>query len=136
MANVVSAERAVPDAGELIGREIQKAREELRPVSRRSLALILVAERHTPFREALDLVDTWCEEHASAVPCYVGSEFGIYWLKFLAVAFGVAGLVVAWQGVRMVRLERPGWPWWAGATLVIGLAAFVWVVSLEREAKR
>lgn len=104
-------------------------------MSRRSLAMILVAQRHIPFREALDIVDNWCDEHASAVPCYVGSEFGVYWLKFLALAFGFAGIGVAWQGVRMVNAGKVGWPWWVGATLVIGLAAFVWAQSLEREGR-
>ncbi|RYG34965.1 hypothetical protein EON81_14085 [bacterium] len=136
MGNVVSPESVAVGASDLISREIAAARADLRPVSRRSLALVLVAQKHLPFREAMDVVDGWCDEHAPAIPGYVGSEFGIYWLKFLAVAFVIVGLGVAWQGVRMVQTGKAGWPWWAGATVFVGIAAFVWVQSIERELKK
>lgn len=121
---------------QMIDSAIKKAREELTPISRRMLALMISQKKSLPFKEAMDIVDEYCDEHAPAVPGYVSSEFIIYWLKAVAVFFVLIGLGIVFWGVSVFRVRGVAWPHFAGGTIVIGLGALAWVKSLEREFSR
>jgi len=118
---------------EILQADIRLARNELRPISRRQLALQLVHRKAIPFKEAMDLVDAYCDEKESAVPTYVSSEFGLFWLKVVAVAWVAIGIGVVYYGVRLQQTGKLAWPWYVGATLTCGFAALCWVKSIEGE---
>jgi len=119
---------------EMIAAAIEKAREDLKPISRRMLGLMLNQKRNLPYKEAIEIVDAYCDEKAPYIPGYVSSEFGIYWLKVIAVFNVLIGVTVAYFGVRAYQDPKQiAWPWFCVATIFIGLAALSWVKSVERE---
>jgi hypothetical protein len=125
-----------PTVEVIIQAEIAKARANYSPISRRMIALALHDQKQIPYREAFDMVDVYCDEHESAVPGYISSEFGIFYLKVIAVLNVFVGLVLAYFGVRAFQNPRgtmPSWAWFTITTLFIGFATLCWVKSIERE---
>jgi hypothetical protein len=122
----------VTEPDQILQQEIDLAQQSFQPTSRRSLALKLVARTGVTFKDALDLVDEYCDEKAPAVPAYLASEFGVYWLKAVAVANVAIGIFLAWTGVKWFQAHAIAWPWFCGATVFCGLAALSWVKSIER----
>jgi hypothetical protein len=117
---------------EILSREIEDSQSNLQPTSRRRLALKLVDRTGVSFKDALDIVDEYCDEKAPAVPAYLASEFVIYWLKAVAVLNVAIGIGCAWYGVQLFQRHYVSWPWFCIATVFCGLAALSWVKSLER----
>jgi hypothetical protein len=128
----VSAETIISDS-------IAEAREKYTPISRRMIAHKLVSAKNLPYKEAIEIVDAYCDEHESAIPGYISSEFGIYWLKVIAVANVAIGIFFAYWGVRAFQSPRtfamPYWAWFVITTLFVGFAVLSWVQSVEREIK-
>lgn len=116
--------------------EIERAKQEHRATSRHHLAEALARRTDLSYRDALVEVEAYCETKEPAIPQYLSWEFGIFWLKVVAVANAAVGVVLLWQGVGLFRAERPAWPMWALGTIFVGIGAFVWVRSLEAEGDR
>jgi len=112
--------------------ELKVAREELRPTSRRALALVISNRIGMPFKEALDIVDAYCDEKEPAVPTYLSSEFVIYWLKAVAVANVAIGIAGIWYGVKLMKAGQLAWPSLCLGTVFVGLGALAWVKSVEK----
>lgn len=119
---------------ELVNLEIETARKELRPTSRRALALMVRRETGLQFRDAFDLVDSYCNEKHPAIPAYLSSEFVVYWLKAVAVANILIGIAAAWYGGRLHSQDKLAWPAFCLATVFCGLGAMSWVKSIEKES--
>ena len=136
MSTTIHVPETAASNDELLAQAIEKARTDLRPISRRMLALMLVQQKGLNFRDASDLVDLYCDEKAPAVPGYVSSEFGLYWLKVLAVAFAGVGLFCAYNGVRFFQTGKPAWGWFCAVTVLCGAAVFLWVRSVEDAVKQ
>ncbi len=124
------------DAITLIQKEIAKAEFDCRPISRQMLAERVHTETGLPSADALSIVEQYCEEQAPAVPGYLQEEFAIPYLKVIAVLNVVVGVVVFWLGVNASRTGKPIWPYLCIGTIFCGLAAFAWVMSMERYAAR
>ena len=120
------------DAAEILQEEIDAAQRELQPTSRRALALKLQTATGVAFKDAMDIVDAYCDEKAPAVPTYLASEFGIYWLKVVAVAFVALGIGAAWYGKQVWDAHGAPWPAFVATTILVGLGALSWVKSIER----
>jgi hypothetical protein len=125
------------DAITLIEREIARAESERTPISRQMLADLLHEQTAMPLSDALPLVEEFCESRAAWVPGYLQEEFAIPYLKVLAIINVIIAVVVLWVGVNAYRSAgKPMWPYLAIGTLICGLGAWFWVVSLERYAER
>ncbi|HSI73610.1 MAG TPA: hypothetical protein VK934_10585 [Fimbriimonas sp.] len=124
------------DAITLIEREIARAEFERTPISRQMLADLVHEGTSMPLSDALPLVEEYCEERAAWVPGYLQEEFAIPYLKVLAIINVIIGVVVFWIGVNAYRSGKPVWPYLVAGTLVCGLGAWFWVVSLERYMER
>ena len=122
----------ITEPDEILQQEIENAQQAFQPTSRRALALKLVQRTGVTFKDALDLVDEYCDDKAPAVPAYLASEFVIYWLKAVAVLNVAIGIFLAWTGVRWFQAHAISWPWFCAATIFCGLAALSWVKSIER----
>lgn len=122
---------------EIIVAELERARKAYEPISRRMMAIAVAEHKKITYREAFDLVDAYCDEKEPAVPGYVSSEFGIFYLKVIAVLNVLVGMFLAYFGVKAFQNPRaPGMPYWAWfvlTTLFVGFAALSWVKSVERE---
>lgn len=124
------------DYEDVIKTEIEASRKELRPTSRHEIAEVLSEKFRLPQREAIALVDIYCEEKEPGIPDYLAEEFNIGWLKFVAIGMVVVGLVFLFNGVRTQRIGNYPWYFWSLGALFFGLGAFSWVRSLENTATR
>ena len=122
---------------QLLGDEIAKARSEARPISRLSLIKLLQTQYTMNGHEAEEFVDTYCEEKAPGVPTYLSNEFGVPYLKVLAIfniVVGIALLIVA--AVTMSRAVNGYLIWLGLGLLFVAGAAFSWVQSIKPEKKK
>jgi len=124
------------DLIEIISGEIQTARDQTRPTSRQELANIVHARTGMSVGEALEFVDSYCDENAPGVPGYLQEEFAIPYLKVLAVFFTAISLFICYHGVRLYQDRKPGWVWLCIGVVLFGLGALSWVKSIEREVER
>ena len=125
------------DAITLIEREIYKAENERRPISRQMLADMVHASIGIPVGDAFTLVDQYCEEKAPGVPGYLAEEFAIPYLKVIAVLNVIIGVGALWYGIGVYQKGLAKWPWWVcSGTIFIGLGVLFWVQSLEKYAAR
>ena len=118
---------------EILQKEINTAREQLRPVSRKELAEKLGTQFGMPYKDAIAVVDAFCEEHEPAIPEYLAKEFGVFWLKVVAVANVLVSLGIFYHAVQLHQAKQFPWPWWCGGVLFIGFAVLCWVQSIEKE---
>lgn len=130
----ISPSTTVTTTEQFIQERIDAARKQYEPISRRMIALQLGKARGVAFKEALDLVDAYCDEKDPAVPGYVSGEFRIYWLKAVAVFVVALGVGVLWYGTNMFNAKGPAWIPFCIGTVVVGLGALAWVKSLQSEA--
>lgn len=129
----ISSSTAVTTNEEFIHERIDQARKKYEPISRRMIALQLGKARGVAFKEALDIVDAYCDEKEPAVPGYVSGEFRIYWLKAVAVAVAALGVAVLWYGTNLFNAKGPAWIPFCIGTVIVGLGALAWVKSLQSE---
>lgn len=136
MSIVVQDSTSLQPVEEIIQGEVTKAREAYKPISRRMIALALAEKRKIQMKEAMDLVDEYCDEHEPAIPGYISSEFGIYYLKVVAIANVGIGIFLCYLGVQAFKNPRapglPSYAWFVLGTLFVGFAALCWVKSVER----
>jgi hypothetical protein len=128
MSTTVERDVTSVDPAEMIKREIDLSREGHRPISRQLLADMLSIRLSMKMDRAWVIVDQYCDEHEAAIPSYLSQEFNMHWPKVVSVLLGIAALVVGWLGITTKGVS---WPFFAGATVILGLAALMFVHSLE-----
>jgi pilus assembly protein TadC len=118
-----------------LAREIEAARRENRPISRRSLALLLVRERGLAVPAASAVVDSFCDEKAPYTPDYLSKEFMLPYLKLAALFFVVLSLVILAYAVRLQLGHRLNWPAYAAGAVLFLFSGFglLQILRLERE---
>jgi hypothetical protein len=124
------------DAISLVQREIARAEDDRKPISRQMLADIVQEQLGLPHADAFSIVDRYCEDNAPAVPGYLQEEFAIPYLKVIAIINVIVGLGIFWMGVLKWKQSNPIWPYLTVGTIFCGLGVFAWVQSLERYAER
>lgn len=124
----------VAPCSEVIERELERARVELRPISRRSLREVLVKELHLQPKDAEVAVDSYCEERAPYTPDYLNSEFILPYIKLAGLVFGVIALgLIAW-GMDLWKQRLPhSWPFFVGGALLFTLSAVGLLKALRYE---
>jgi hypothetical protein len=135
MATVNQPSKENIDCTALVEEEIAAARTERRPVSRQALANLVQKRTGMPPKDALAIVDAFCDEKEPALPVYLESEFVIGWLKVLAIGQAVVGIVFFYYASKAHQRGEPIWVYLMLGTVFIGIAALCWVQSLEREVR-
>jgi len=129
----------VAPCSDVIERELERARVELRPISRRALREVLVKELHIPPKDAEIAVDSYCEERAPYTPDYLSNEFILPYIKLAGLVFGVIALgLIAW-GVELWKQRLPhSWPFFIAGAILFSLSAIGLLKALryEREVTR
>ncbi|MHB8638061.1 MAG: hypothetical protein ACYC96_16515 [Fimbriimonadaceae bacterium] len=129
----------VAPCSEVIERELERARVELRPISRRSLREVLVKELHISPKDAEIAVDSYCEELAPYTPDYLSNEFILPYIKLAGLVFGIIALgLIAW-GVDLWEKRLPhSWPFFVVGAVLFFLSAVGLLKALryEREGNR
>jgi hypothetical protein len=120
-----------------LANEIASARSEVRPISRLTLSRLLQSRFLMNPHEAEKFVDAYCDDKAPGVPTYLSSEFGVPYLKVLAIVNSLAGLGLSITA--LVTMSRGGHygVWFLSALFFIAAAAICWVQSVrpQREEK-
>lgn len=114
-----------------LANEIANARHEARPVSRLSLTRLLQSELGVNPHDAERFVDRYCDEKEPAIPTYLSTEFGVPYLKVVAV---LNVLLAIGFFVVTLKFQRPGLSVWPGiilGTLFLIGAAVMWLQSLR-----
>ena len=120
---------------EFVKSEYEASRIALMPTSRNSLAKHLALKTGQPLKEALAVVDQYCEDNNVAIPDYLGKEFAVGWLKVLAIANMVLSLGMFWYGRTLHMQHVQPYAVWCVAVIFLGLAVLSWIQSLEKEAE-
>ena len=120
---------------EIIREQYDACRQNLVVTSRNRLAKHLTAVRGTPHKEAIEIVDRYCDEENVAIPMYLSSEFAVGWLKVVSVANVAFACVWLWYG-RTLHLQKiHPYGLWCLGVIFCGLGVLFWVKSVELEAK-
>ena len=117
--------------------EIARARAEVRPISRLTLSRLIQSKHSVNPHDAERFVDTYCDEKAPGVPTYLSSEFGVPYLKVLAIANVI--VCVALAIVTLVTMTRGGTGFliWLMLTLAfLAGAAICWINSVRPEKQK
>ena len=123
----------VAPCSEVIEREIEKARVELRPISRRALRSVLVQELGISPKDAELTVDTYCEEQAPYTPDYLSNEFILPYIKLAGLVFVIVSLgLIAW-GAHLWEERRPSWPFFLIGAVLFVLSAIGLMKALRYE---
>ncbi len=115
----------------VLTRELEDAKERQRAVSRLSLAKKLSETRDIPMKDALAMVDAFCEREQRYLPEYLKSEFLIGWMKVVAIFLAIASFGVI---VAAIHLADPGFRLGLGimgGLLIMVAAGALWVRSLR-----
>jgi hypothetical protein len=121
------------DHVQIVREKYDACRQNLVATSRTRLAKHLTQACGIPHKQALEIVDDYCEAESVAIPTYLSKDFSVGWLKVVAVVNVVLAGVCLWYG-RILHLQKiqPYGLWCIGACLC-GLAVLSWVKSLEQE---
>ncbi len=119
------------DPETLLKTQLETAYEARKPVSRYALARVVSERMQLPIKESEAIVEAYCEEKAPGIPAYLGSEFGIFWLKVVAVVVAAGGIGVFWYAAKLIKAHEVAYIPLIVGTLICGLAAFLWVRSVE-----
>lgn len=131
MSTIIEREKLDTDPIELLKTEVERSKKERHPISRYGLAEIVAERTQMPLEQAQLLVEAFCDENATAVPAYLGSELKLFWPKVWACILAAAGFGIFWFGRDAWLHKKPAWMWFALGTIVFGLGVFQWVRSLE-----
>ncbi len=123
----------VAPCSEVIEREIERARVELRPISRRALRSVLVSELRLSPKDAELAVDEYCEEQAPYTPDYLSNEFILPYIKLAGLVFVIFSLgLIAW-GAHLWEDRRPSWPFFLIGAVLFVLSAIGLLKALRFE---
>ncbi|HLK13304.1 MAG TPA: hypothetical protein VKT78_00740 [Fimbriimonadaceae bacterium] len=129
----------VAPCSEVIERELERARVELRPISRRALREVLIKELRLPAKDAEIAVDSYCEERAPYTPDYLSNEFLLPYIKLAGLVFGIVALgLIAWGADLWERHMPNSWPFFVAGAILFTLSAIGLLKALryEREGMR
>ncbi|MEA2552378.1 MAG: hypothetical protein QOJ65_554 [Fimbriimonadaceae bacterium] len=116
--------------------EISSARAEARPISRLTLSKLIQIKYALNPHDAEKFVDVYCDEKAPAVPTYLSNEFGVPYLKVLAVLQVVLAMGIFVFTMKFQRADLTIWPGLTLGLLFVAVAAFSWVQSLRPQTKQ
>jgi len=124
----------VAPCSEVIERELERARVELRPISRRALREVLIKELKLQPKDAEVAVDSYCEELAPYTPDFLSNEFLLPYIKLAGLVFGIIALgLIAW-GVELWKQHLPhSWPFFVVGALLFLLSAIGLLKALRYE---
>ena len=124
----------VAPCSEVIERELERARVELRPISRRALREVLVKELGLSAKDAEIAVDGYCEERAPYTPDYLSNEFILPYIKLAGLVFGVIALgLIAW-GVELWQQHlQHSWMFFVSGAVLFTLSAIGLLKALRYE---
>lgn len=134
MGPPIEAVSATLDPIEVVRQEYQECLQKLSPTSRNLLAKHLAATTGMSTKEALEVVDRYCDEDNVPIPAYLSREFAVGWLKVLAVMVIVMAGVVLWYGRTLHQQRTYPWGLWCVGAVLCGLAVLIWLKSLDLEA--
>lgn len=135
MASTIDGIPISPEHIEFVKKEYEASRIALVPTSRNTLAKHLAQKTGKTLKEALAVVDQYCEDNSVAIPDYLSKEFTVGWLKVLACSNTVLSLGMFWYG-RVLHLQHlQPYGVWCVAVIFLGLAIMSWIQSLEKEAE-
>ncbi|HWD40233.1 MAG TPA: hypothetical protein VG944_15400 [Fimbriimonas sp.] len=118
---------------EIVKNEYEAASRAYMPMSRHTLARHLSTKTGMPYKTALTVVDTYCEQNSVPVPDFLGREFNVGWLKVVSLASVVLTGILCWYG-RSLHLQKQNPIFmWILAFMFGSLAVVLWIKSLEAE---
>lgn len=129
----------VAPCSEVIERELERARVELRPISRRALREVVIRELGIPHKDAELAVDSYCEERAPYTPDYLSNEFLLPYVKLTGLIFGLIALGLIGYGADLWQKHQPNsWPFFVGGAVLFLLSAVGLLKALryEREGSK
>lgn len=122
------------DPTEVVREQYLASMQNLAPTSRNLLAKQLANATGLSPREALEVVDRYCDEESLAIPAYLSREFAVGWMKVVAVINVIIAGGWLWYG-RTLHLQKiHPWGLWCLGAIFCGLAVLFWLKSLEMEA--
>ena len=122
-----------PTATQVIEREIERARVQLKPISRRSLRERLVHEQKLSPKEAEELVDAYCEERAPYTPDYLSDEFLLPYIKLAGLVFVIISLLTIGYGAHLWINSERSWPWFVIGAVLFTISGVGLVKALRYE---
>jgi hypothetical protein len=122
------------DPSEVVRQQYHTCLQNLTPTSRNRLAKHLSETTGLSPKEALEVVDRYCDEENLPIPAYLSREFAVGWLKVIAVMFVVVAGMVLWYGRSLHMQKIHPWGLWCIGAILCGLAVLFWLKSLELEA--
>lgn len=124
----------VAPCSEVIERELERARVELRPISRRALREVVVRELHIPAKDAEIAVDAYCEERAPYTPDYLSNEFLLPYIKLTGLVFCILALGLIAYGVDLWQHHAiHSWMFFVGGAILFLLSAIGLFKALRYE---
>jgi hypothetical protein len=133
MAVSSTTDLKVAPCSEVIERELEKARVELRPISRRALREVLVRELGVTPKDAELTVDTYCEERAPYTPDYLSNEFILPYIKLAGLVFVVVSLGLIGYGAHLWQQNRNSWPFFLTGAILFVLSGVGLMKALRYE---
>ena len=132
MANTTDLK--VAPCSDVIERELERARVELRPISRRALREVLVKELGLQPKDAEIAVDSYCEERAPYTPDYLNSEFSLPYIKLAGLVFGIIALGLIAYGANLWQQHQPhSWVFFVIGAVLFLLSAVGLLKALRQE---
>jgi len=117
-----------------LANEINRARSDARPISRLTLSRLLQSTYTITAHDAEKFVDEYCDEKAPYVPTYLSSEFGVPYLKVLAVINLVIAVGLSITTAIVMSHGGYGFLVWLGLMVAFfGGAAVCWLQSVRPE---
>jgi hypothetical protein len=119
---------------EVIERELERGRQEVRPVSRRALREVVARELKLSQKDAAVAVDNYCEEVAPYTPDYLGNEFLLPYIKLSGLVIAVFSLGLIGYGVHRWDERALSWPFFLAGAFFFTLSGIGLLKALRYEA--
>lgn len=124
----------VAPCSEVIERELERARVELRPISRRALREVVARELRIPPKDAEIAVDSYCEERAPYTPDYLSNEFILPYIKLSGLVLGLVALGLIGYGASLwLNHAAHSWVFFISGAVLFSLSAIGLLKALRYE---
>jgi len=123
----------LPSPEEVIEREMELARTEAKPISRRMLVGILVKDLGLapPIAEAV--VEQYCDEKVAYIPEFLAREFFLPYVKISSLVMWIGCLVALAVGATRWRGEQLSYPYFIAAAVLFCLGGIGLIKALRAE---